>query len=99
MRTHQLLLAILGASQTGSVRRAVLRELAEVALHRGRYRESAEELTPLQHDPMAAIPTAVAALATLTHPRAGRWLADGAVSAYALSPAAWRQIIEGQAGV
>jgi biotin carboxylase len=43
-RTHQLLLAVLGAAQQGR-RRDVARELAHAVLHRGEYRGSREELT------------------------------------------------------
>jgi hypothetical protein len=44
-RTHQLLLAMLGAAQRGG-RRDVARELVHGVLRRGEYRGSREELTP-----------------------------------------------------
>jgi hypothetical protein len=84
VRTHQLLLAILGAAQHGRGRRGIARELAAALTHRGPYAGSTEELTPLDGDPLAAIPVTAAALATLTHPASWRLFTDSAVSAYAL---------------
>jgi predicted ATP-grasp superfamily ATP-dependent carboligase len=92
VRTHQLLLTVLGAAQRSGRRRAVLRELANAGAHHGPYRGSTEELTPTAGDPLAAVPVAIAAALTLARPRAYRLLTDGAVSAYALSPAGWRAI-------
>jgi hypothetical protein len=93
VRTHQLLLAILGAAQHGRGRRGIARELAAALTHRGPYAGSTEELTPLGGDPPAAIPVTAAALATLAHPGSWRLFTDGAVSAYALTPTAWQQIV------
>jgi predicted ATP-grasp superfamily ATP-dependent carboligase len=93
VRTHQLLLALLGAAQHGGGRRGIARELATALTHRGPYAGSIEELTPLRGDPLAAIPVAAAALATLAHPASWRLFTDGAVSAYALTPTAWKQIV------
>jgi len=56
VRTHQLLLAVLGAAQQGG-RRAVARELVHAVLHRGEYRGSREELTPGRGDPLARCPS------------------------------------------
>ena len=92
VRTHQLLLALLGAAQGGG-RRAVARELAAAARRRGPYTDSAEELTPAHGDPLACVPVSAIAVATLAHPPAWRWFADGAVSAYALTPEAWRRLV------
>jgi biotin carboxylase len=90
-RTHQLLLAVLGAAQRGS-RREVARELRDAALGRGSYRGSREELTPGRRDPLAPLPVAVTALATLVRPAAWRHFTGGSTSAYSLTAAAWRQI-------
>jgi predicted ATP-grasp superfamily ATP-dependent carboligase len=97
VRTHQLLLAVLGAAQRGGGRRGIARELAAALTHRGPYAGSTEELTPLGGDPLAAIPVAAAALATLAHPASWRLFTDGAVSAYALTPTAWKQIVRNPA--
>ena len=90
-RTHQLLLAVLGAAQQGG-RRDVARELVHAVLHRGEYRGSREELTPGRGDPLAPLPVTVTALATLIRPGAWRHFVGGSAGAYSLTPAAWRQI-------
>ena len=90
-RTHQLLLAVLGAAHQGG-RRAVARELVHAVLHRGDYRGSREELTPGRGDPLAPLPVLVIALATLIRPDAWRRFVGGSAGAYSLTPAAWRQI-------
>jgi glutathione synthase/RimK-type ligase-like ATP-grasp enzyme len=90
-RTHQLLLAVLGAAQRGG-RRDVARELVHGVLRRGEYRGSREELTPGRGDPLAPLPVAATALATLIRPDAWRHFVGGSAGAYSLTPAAWRQI-------
>ncbi len=49
-RTHQLLLAVLGAAQHRGTRRSVLAELVAASRHQGDYANSVEELTPLHGD-------------------------------------------------
>lgn len=90
-RTHQLLLAVLGAAQRGR-RRDVAGELADAALCRGSYRDSREELTPGRGDLLAPVPVAVAALATLAWPPAWRQFVGGSAGAYSLTPAAWGEL-------
>ena len=90
-RTHQLLLAVLGAAQHGG-RRSVARELRDGLLHRGDYRGSREELTPRGGDLLAGLPVALTALATLVRPAAWRYFTSGGVGAYSLSPAAWEEL-------
>jgi hypothetical protein len=90
VRTHQLLLAVLAAAEGG--RRPVLDELLWVARGSGPYTGSVEELTPGRGDALAWLPVTTAALATVIWPQSRRWFIDGAVAAYALTPAAWRQI-------
>jgi hypothetical protein len=89
IRTHQLLLAVLGAARHGR-RRDVLRELGQALTRTGDYRGSSEELTPGW-----SLPVLAAALATVAVPAAGRWFADGATSAYSLTPAAWQELRTG----
>ena len=96
-RTHQLLLAVLGAAQRGS-RREVARELRDAALGRGSYRGSREELTPGRRDPLGPLPVAVTALTTLIRPGAWRHFTGGSTGAYSLTPAAWRQIRQAAGG-
>jgi hypothetical protein len=64
----------------------VVRELA-------RARGTAEELTPVHGDPAAAVPVAAVTAAMLAHPRFGGRVAGGAVANYALTPAAWQEIV------
>ena len=91
IRTHQLLLAVLGASREEG-RLAVARQLWDALRRGGDYRDSAEELTPLRGDPLAAVPVTVAALATLIRPAMWRYFAGGAVGAYSLTPGGWHQL-------
>jgi predicted ATP-grasp superfamily ATP-dependent carboligase len=90
--THQLLLALLGAAQRTGSRRAVLAEAAAAACGRGAYRDSREELTPTQGDPVAGVPLVAACAAVLASPSSWRFLAGNAVENYALTPDAWRAI-------
>lgn len=92
--THQLLLAVLGAAQQTGRRRRILAELAAAGSNRGDYRGSIEELTPVHGDPLAAIPVAVAAAATLIRPQAWRRLNATSVGSYSLSPEGWRQLLD-----
>lgn len=91
VRTHQLLIGVLGAAQHGR-RRDVVRELRDAALHRGDYAGSREELTPWQGDPLAGLPAAAAALATLARPSAWQFFTRGSASAYSLTARAWEEL-------
>ena len=93
VRTHQLLLAILGAAQMQASRSAVLGELYHALRKTGRYAGSIEELTPTRGDPISAIPVAAAACATLLRPGAWRSFYGSAVGSYALTPQGWAQIV------
>jgi len=98
VRTHQLLLAILGAAQHGGRRRDILRTLGDATARRGDFRGSAEELTPVRGaDPLAAVPVAAAAIATLIQPGAWHHFVGGAAGAYSLTPAAWQELLAGHA--
>ena len=94
VRTHQLLLAVLGAAQQSGRRWPVIAELLAAARNAGDYRGSAEELTPIRGDPRAAVPVALAAAATVIRPSAWRWFAGGSVRNYSLTPAGWRQLLD-----
>ena len=61
-------------------------------LHRGEYRDSREELTPGRGDPLAPLPVAATALATLIRPDAWRHFVGGSAGAYSLTPAAWSEL-------
>ncbi len=95
VRTHQSLVALLGAAQRTGTRRAVLDEVAAVAGRRGDYRDSTEELTPLAGDWRAAAPSVLAVAAMLAHPPAWQFFASTATSNYTLSPEGWRTLVAG----
>jgi biotin carboxylase len=92
MRSRQLLLSVLGAAEHGR-RGAVLRELVAALRCRGDYKDAAEELTPVDGDPIAALPVVLAVLATLIKPSLWRLFHAGATGPYSLTPEAWRKII------
>jgi len=92
VRTHQLLLAVLGAAQSGRGRAGVARELLSAATRSGPYTGSTEELTPVAGDPLAAVPVAAAALACLLRPSLERLFTSKAVSGYALTPQGWHDL-------
>jgi biotin carboxylase len=96
VRTHQLLLAVLGAAHGGG-RQDVARELVHAVLHRGEYGGSREELTPGRGDPLAPLPVMAIALATLIRPDAWRHFVGGSAGAYSLTPAAWRELTQARA--
>ncbi len=90
--THQSLIALLGAAARPHPRRAVLGEVVDAVGHRGAYRGSVEELTPLAGDWRAVTPSALAVAAMVVHPPAWRFFASNATTNYALSPEGWRQL-------
>jgi len=92
IRTHQLLLAVLGAAQAGDGRRGVARELLHAATRRGPYTGSTEELTPLTGDPRSALPVLAASVACLLRAPWHRTFTTSAVSNYALTPPGWREL-------
>jgi hypothetical protein len=94
VRTHQLVLAVLGAAQHGGTHRAIAAELARALTRRDEYRGSTEELTPSRGDPVTLGAPALAIAAMLCWPPAGRRLTFGGVGANALTPAAWQLIID-----
>jgi hypothetical protein len=71
----------------------VLRVLIAVLRGRGDYKGATEELTPVDGDPIAALPVVLAVLATLIKPSLWRLFHAGATGPYSLTPEAWRKII------
>ena len=102
VRTHQLMIAILGAAQADRPRRGVAREIWQALTHRGDYAHSAEELTAVRGDPIAALPVLAAAALALASPGTAKRFERGAVGAYALTPEGWAKVIaaaaQGRAG-
>ncbi|MDA8342874.1 MAG: ATP-grasp domain-containing protein [Actinomycetota bacterium] len=97
VRTHQLLLAVLGAAQHGDGRRGVAAELLGAWRRSGPYSGSVEELTPVHRDPIALLPVVVASMSALAWPPSWSWFASGSVGNYALTPDGWEQILAGLA--
>ena len=96
VRTHQLLLAVLGAAQHTGRRRGVLAEVLAAARHTGDYRGSAEELTPLRGDLRSATPLALALTALMIQPSAWHRFVGGSVRHYSLTPEGWRALLDRQ---
>jgi glutathione synthase/RimK-type ligase-like ATP-grasp enzyme len=95
--SHQALLSILGAAEQTGSRRAIVREAIDAIFLRGPYAESKEELTPIAGDPIAVVPVLAAFLATTLHPPLWRKFHGGAVGTYAVTPKAWKEIIQSAA--
>jgi glutathione synthase/RimK-type ligase-like ATP-grasp enzyme len=94
VKTHQLLLAVLGAGAEDRGRRGAVAEILAALAHAGSYRGSAEELTPLKRDPQAAMPVLAVTVALLIRPALWRRLSGGAVARYALTPAGWQSLLD-----
>jgi hypothetical protein len=93
VRTHQALLALLGAAQRPRPRRAILEEVMAVVRHDGDYRGSIEELTPLRGDLRTALPSVIAVAVMLVHPPSWRFFASNATTNYALSSDGWQVLL------
>ena len=83
-RSHNTLQAILGAAVRHRSRRAVLREVARVALHRGPYSGSREGMLPVWRDPPSALPLAVVLISLLLNPSNSTRLASMTIGNYSL---------------
>jgi glutathione synthase/RimK-type ligase-like ATP-grasp enzyme len=92
VRTHQFLMAVLGAGQRSGRRRDVLAEIVRGAARRGVYANSVEELLPLYRDWRTIMPAAGASLMMVLKPDLWRLFTDGAVSRYALTAEGWHQL-------
>ena len=92
VRTHQLLMAVLGTAQRSGRRRHVLAEVARSVARRGVYTESVEELLPPHRDWRTMTPLISAIVLLMVKPGLWRLFTDGAVSRYALAPEGWRAL-------
>jgi hypothetical protein len=92
VRTHQLLMALLGVAQRTGRRRGVLAELVRGMRRRGVFAGSAEELLPWRGDRRTLILPVAATVALLARPQSWRFFTDGAVARYALTAEGWRQL-------
>jgi predicted ATP-grasp superfamily ATP-dependent carboligase len=92
VRTHLAMQALLGCAARGGTRRDVFREFVRVAAGRGPYAGSVEELTPLRHDWISAVPLAMIALALLVNPRLAATLSKKGWGAHLLNAGTIRSI-------
>jgi predicted ATP-grasp superfamily ATP-dependent carboligase len=69
VRTHLAMQALLGCASRGGTRRDIFRECRRLLTGSGAYADSAEELTPVRLDWLAAVPLAMTALVLLAAPR------------------------------
>jgi biotin carboxylase len=75
--THLAMLALLGVAARSGSRRAVAREFWRLLDHSGPYAGSVEELTPLAHDRLSAVPLATTLMMMLAAPSSAKNLAGG----------------------
>ncbi|WP_375412152.1 hypothetical protein [uncultured Bradyrhizobium sp.] len=71
LRTHLAMQAVLGCAVQCGTRREIFRQCVAIAAGHEPYADSVEELTPLRHDWISAIPLAMTAFALLANPRLG----------------------------
>ncbi|MDQ8732452.1 hypothetical protein [Bradyrhizobium sp. LHD-71] len=92
VRSHLALQALLGcALRTGS-RLELARECGRLAMKRGIYQGSREELTPLRADWLSVVPTLFAAAWLLIRPEAASTMARAGWGEHLLNPETIRQI-------
>jgi predicted ATP-grasp superfamily ATP-dependent carboligase len=95
--THLAMQALLGLASRGGSRRAVAREFGRILDHSGPYAGSAEELTPLAHDRLGALPLAMTLALLLASPASAAKIARGGFGEHLLDLKSIREIenIEG----
>jgi hypothetical protein len=86
VRTHGTIALLLGNASRGGSRRSLLREICASLAHRGRYEQSAEQLTPARRDPPSLAPAAFVAGRLLASPRRAQDFAAQAIAKYAVDP-------------
>jgi predicted ATP-grasp superfamily ATP-dependent carboligase len=95
-RTHLAMQALLGCAQQGGTRREIFRECMRVVAGRGPYAGSVEELTPVRHDWVSAVPLAMTALALLVNPGLVATLSKKGWGAHLLGAESVRLIEDGK---
>jgi hypothetical protein len=88
VRTHSTLALLLGVAATSASRWALVRELVASVSHRGGYRHSSEQLTPVLRDPASLLPIAVVAAQLLFRPGRATTISRDTVAAYSIGPGA-----------
>ncbi len=84
--------ALLGCALRDASRWALLRECWQLAVKRGPYARSREELTPLRWDWPSALPVIVTALWLLVNPKAAHYLPEKGWGSHLLNPESIRKI-------
>src|SRR4030081_3111913 len=92
VRTHLAMQAVLGCATRGGKRRDIIGECGHLLAGSGPYAGSTEELTPLRHDWVSAVPLAMMAIGLLAAPKRGVSLARGGWGAHLLDVRSIRQI-------
>jgi hypothetical protein len=92
VRTHLAMQALLGSASRDGTRRDLIRECGRLAAGEGLYRGSSEELTPVRHDWLSAVPLAMTAALLLASPPIASSLARGGFGAHLLDRASIRTI-------
>ena len=92
VRSHMLLMALLGLAEQGGTRKGLLGEIWQAGWRWGMYRASQEELTPFRLDPFSLVPAFVLSAQLLIDPTRGLTTASKAVTRYSLSEEAIQEI-------
>lgn len=90
--THLAMQALLGLASRGGSRRDIIREFGRLLDHSGPYAGSTEELTPLGHDALGAVPLATTLALLLASPSLAAKLARGGFGEHLLDVGSIREI-------
>jgi hypothetical protein len=93
VRTHSLMMSLLGAAERGADRRALVAEILRAWRREGVYCDSHEELTRWDEDPLSLIPLLAVAGRLLARPQAADAVIRRAVDHYSLDEEAIRRIL------
>jgi hypothetical protein len=90
--THLSMQALLGLASRGGSRREIFGEFWRLLDHGGPYAGSSEELTPISHDGLGAVPLGMTIALLLASPRLATRLARGGFGAHLLDIGSIREI-------
>lgn len=90
--THLAMQALLGLAARGGSRVAIAREFGRILDHGGPYAASTEELTPLAHDSLGAVPLLMTLALLLASPSSAAKLARGGFGEHLLDVRSIREI-------
>ncbi len=92
VRTHSVLMGLMGKAERGGGRLSLLRELFRAWTGKGAYRDSEDELTRPREDGLSVIPAAAVTLQLLCFPSLARRMIRRTVDNYSLNSAAAERI-------